>query len=384
MVNALSKELIVVSSRDGINEKVEFSKGKFIKREEEKISESEHGLFVSFIPDDEVLEEPIFDIKRIREMIKELSFLCKGLKFIYKLAGDDKQEEFFSNGLLDYLNDINRGKELICDPMYFYIEKDKFSLEVALGYNNGYSNETRFYTNNIPQSMGGTHSQGFKTALTTAINQYARDKKLLKDKDENFTGAELEEGQLLILNFKMIDPVFQGQAKEKLTSTEGRTMVQQLASNEITSWLYKNPSKAKAIIEKAKLAKKAKESAKKARENVRKLNEDKGKSKLTKLPSKLVDCYGKDRSKCELYIVEGNSASGGMVGARNSEFQAVMPIRGKIISTYKNSLEKITKNAEVMDIIKAVGLDFDAKTLKLEYNKNKLRYGKIVFAADGE
>lgn len=300
-VNALSKSFIVFSTRDGIEETLIFSKGILLNSNKKKVDKSLHGVKVVFTPDEEVLENPIFNENRIKNMIQEFSYLCRGLKFIYN--GEIYLSE---NGLLDYLNEINKGKDLICDPIYFYVEEGKFSLEVALGYNNKYGTDVRLFTNNVPQPQGGTHLTGFKVALTNEINKYARDKKLLKDKDENFTGEELSEGQILILNFKMIDPVFQGQAKEKLTSTEGRTIVQKLASIELSSWLNKNPSKAKDIVEKAKLAKKAKESAKKARETVRKLNSsNEGKSKLTKLPTKLVDCYSKDRSKCELILTEG-------------------------------------------------------------------------------
>ena len=249
-------------------------------------------------------------------------------------------------------------------------------------YNNSYSDTYKLFTNSIPNS-GGTHLTGFRTALTQSINKYARENKLLKDKDSNLVGDELKEGLTLVLSFIIPDPVFSGQTKDVLSSAEGRTIVQQLVSSEITQWLEKNPKDAKTIVEKALLARKAKEKAKKAKETVRNI-ETKSKNKLLNLPTKLVDSWSKKRLDCELLIAEGDSAASGLIGARDGEFQAVFPVRGKVINLFKNASEKVFANQEVVNLIKAIGLDFDAKTHKMIYDTNKLRYGKILLCADAD
>ena len=248
-------------------------------------------------------------------------------------------------------------------------------------YNNTYSDQYKLYTNSIPNSAG-THLTGFRTALTQTINEYAREKGLLKEKDANLIGDELKEGLSLVLSFIMPDPVFSGQTKDVLTSSEARSIVQRLVSSELKNWFNNNQKDAKNIIDKALLARKAKEKAKKAKEAVRNLEGKK--SKALKFDSKLADCYSKDRSKCEIYITEGDSASGNLKTARNNEFQAVMPVRGKIINTQKASLDKIQKNAEIMTMIEAFGLGIDTKTMKVTYNPDNLRYDKIIIMSDAD
>lgn len=375
-VNALSKKMIVKTRRDGIEEIVEFSKGKFISYKENKIDNSIIGTYVEFYPDDEVLEETKFNEKAIKDMAREFSFLCKGLTFFVN------DEKFFSkNGLSDYMEYLNPKKDFIAPPIYFEQSEKKFQLEVAIGYNNSYSSTVKLYTNNIPQEKG-THLTGFKAAWTAGLNAFARDNKLLKEKDENLTGSDYEEGMILILNFKMIDPVFKGQNKEELSSSEGRTYVQKLTTNALKDIFLYHKKDIKPIIDKAINARKAREAAKKAREAVRQPKEKK--KQFLNLPTKLVDCWGKDRSKCELFIVEGDSAAGGLVEGRDAEHVAVFPIRGKIISAYKNSNEKIFANQEVVNLIKALGLELDPKTNKLIYDSKKLRYGKVLLAADAD
>lgn len=375
-VNALSKKMIVKTRRDGIEEIVEFSKGKFISHKENKIDNSITGTYVEFYPDDEVLEETKFNEKAIKDMVREFSFLCKGLTFFVN------DERFFSkNGLSDYMEYLNPKKDFIAPPIYFEQSEEKFQLEVAIGYNNSYSSTVKLYTNNIPQEKG-THLTGFKTAWTVGLNTFARDNKLLKEKDENLTGSDYEEGMILILNFKMIDPVFKGQNKEELSSSEGRTYVQKLTTNALKDIFLYQKKDIKPIIDKAINARKAREAAKKAREAVRQPKEKK--KQFLNLPSKLVDCWSKDRSKCELFICEGDSAAGGLVEGRDAEYVAIFPVRGKIISSYKNSNEKIFANQEVINLIKAIGLDIDPKTNKLIYDSKKLRYGKIFLAADAK
>lgn len=375
-VNALSKKMIVKTSREGIEEIVEFSKGTFISYDKKIIDKNKTGVSVEFYPDEEVLEETSFNVESIKEMVREFSFLCKGLKFYVN------DELFFSeNGLFDYMEYLNKGKTLLTSPIYYDIKDGKFQLEAAIGYNDGYSSIIKLYTNNIPQ-LKGTHLTGFKSAWTACLNSFARDNKLLKDKDENLTGSDYEEGMTLILNFKMIDPVFKGQNKEELSSSEGRTYCQKLTTLAVKDLFETQKKSLTAIINKALNARKAREAAKKARDSVRQPKEKK--KQFLNLPSKLVDCWGKDRTSCELFIVEGDSAAGGLVEGRDAEHIAIFPVRGKIIAAYKAAAEKVFANTEVINLIKAIGLDLDSKTHKLIYDKKKLRYGKIMLAADAD
>lgn len=380
-VNAVSRKFIAMTSREGLKEIVEFSKGQFISHNEEKIDSSITGTSVEFYPDPTVLETIVFDVVAIRAMIQEFSFLCKGLKFIF-ITEDGKTEEFYSeHGLFDFMTYLNKDKNLITSPMYFEQEEDKFKLEVAIAYNSSYSSTVKLYTNNIPQEKG-THLTGFKTAWTAGLNTFARENKLLKEKETNLTGSDYEEGMVLILNFKMIDPVFKGQNKEELSSSEGRTYVQKLTSAAMKELFFTNKKDLKTVIDKALNARKARAAAKKARDAVR---EPKGKKdKLLNLPTKLVDAWSTKRNTCELLIVEGDSAAAGLIGARDSEYQAVFPIRGKLINLYKNTSDKVFSNQEVINIIKAIGLEMDNKSHKLVYDASKLRYGKIILAADAD
>ena len=288
---------------------------------------AEHGTTIIFKPDKEIFKEGIsLDYKKLKDQIQELAYLSPKLVFTFKF--EDKSEEIITsnNGLLDYINDLNKNKNLVTSVFYAEAEEDRLGIKLAMQYNDTYSDVYKIYTNSIPNS-GGTHLTGFRTALTQQVNEYARKHKLLKEKDNNITGEELKEGLTLVLSFIMPDPVFSGQTKDVLTSSEGRTIVQRLVSEKLAVWLERNPKDAKAIIEKALLARKAREKAKKAKEAVRKV-ETKG-SRLLNLPTKLVDCWSKNREECELAIVEGDSAAGGLVSARDGQFQAVFPIRGK-------------------------------------------------------
>ena len=377
-VNALSTKMVVTTAREGIKEIVEFSKGQFISSKE--IKSKEQGVSVLFYPDSEIFETIKVDENKLRTLIREFSFLCKGLTFEYIVNG--KSETFLSeNGLFDYIQFLSKDKEKLCEPIYFYKEEGSFQVEAAVGYTNGYSGITKLYTNNIPQEKG-THLTGFKTAWTMTLNQFAREKKWLKEKDDNLTGSDFEEGQILILNFKMIDPVFKGQNKEELSSSEGRTYVQKLTTEALKEYLQYNEKNIKILFDKAINAKKAREAAKKAREAARGVN--KKKEKALKFDSKLADCYSKDRKKCEIYITEGDSPSGNLKMARNNEYVAVMPVRGKILNVRKATLDKIQKNAEIMTMIDAFGLKVDTKTMKLTFEPDELRYGKIIIESDAD
>lgn len=379
-VNALSTKMIVTTAREGVKEIVEFSKGQFVSYN--KIKSDEQGVEVTFYPDAEIFETVKVDAGKLKELIREFSYLDKGLTFEFEDENTNEKETFLSqNGLYDYINYLGAKKEFIIDPLYFNERDGQFQVEVAIGYTSDYSNIVKLYTNNIPQEKG-THLTGFKTAWTSVLNKFGRDKKWLKEKDSNLTGSDFEEGQILIINFKMIDPVFKGQNKEELSSSEGRTYVQRLTTQALDTLLPTNEKAIKVLFDKALAARKARDAAKRARDAAR--NKAPKKKALLNLPSKLVDAWSKDREKCELLIAEGDSAASGLIGARDGEYQSVFPIRGKVINTYKNKPEKVFANQEVVNIIKALGLDMDTKTNKLIYDKNKLRYGKIFMCCDAD
>ena len=379
-VNALSTKMIVSTSRDGYKEIIEFSKGQFISYNKEDSNET--GVSVLFYPDAEIFDSLIIDYSKIEIMVREFSYLCTGLKFIYIDEINNINNTYYSEeGLRDYLYYLANNKNFITEPIYFNNRKDFFQIEVALVYTDSYSSTIKLYTNNIPQEKG-THLTGFKTAFTSFINNYAKEKNWFKAKDNNLTGTDLEEGQILILNFKMIDPVFKGQNKEELSSSEGRTYVQSLSTEALKEYGLTQEKNLKIIFDKAIQAKRVRETAQKAKEAAR--EKQAKKEKALKFDSKLADCYSKDRSKCELYVTEGDSASGNLKTARNNEFQAVLPIRGKILNTQKADIAKIQKNAEIMTMLDAFGLDIDMKTLKVLYDKSKLRYGKIIIMSDAD
>lgn len=383
---ALGIKTVAYSYRDGIEEMVEFSQGEMLKQiTDGKCVKDKHGTLVIWYPDKEIFKETQeFDRNRIeKELCQEYSFLNSGLTFVMKDERDGYEKTYYSeNGIRDYLDFLNGGKEYVLHPLYLSAEEGSFSIEVGIAYNSNYTPTIKLYTNSVPQ-FKGTHLTGFKTAWTAAINKFARENKWLKDKDENLTGDDLAEGQILIINFKMINPIFEGQVKGNLTSAEGRTYTNKLISNCIYDYLNASKAEIKNVVQKGLDARKAREAAKKAREAARGVKKDK-KKQLLNLPSKLVDCWCKDRLKCELFIAEGDSAASGLVEGRDAEIHAVFPIRGKIISAYKNKPEKIFTNAEVINIIKAIGLELDPKTQKLIYDTKKLRYGKILLAADAD
>lgn len=383
-VNAVSKKFIAKTRREGLEEIVEFSRGKFISHKENKIDNSITGTYVEFYPDEEVLEETKFDVKAIKTMVREFSFLCKGLKFIIIEENGTREEYYSKNGLADYMEYLNPKKDFIAPPIYFEQTEGKFQLEVAIGYNNSYSSTIKLYTNNIPQEKG-THLTGFKTAWTAGLNSFAKDNKLLKEKDENLTGADYEEGMILILNFKMIDPVFKGQNKEELSSSEGRTYVQKLTAQALKDIFLYQKKDIKPIIDKAINARKAREAARKARENAR--NKTEKKDKPLKFDTKLADASEKKRRDlCELYVTEGDSASGNLKDARDNRYQAVMPIKGKILNCQDTSPDKILKNAEISTIMDALfgasGWWTDGK--KIDYDITKIRYGKVIIMSDAK
>ena len=377
--NALSKMFCVQSMRDGKIATANFQQGKLIDYNVAKVSDSNtHGTVVKFIPDPEIFKEGTsLDVSLLRKQLQELAFLSPGLTFVLRI--DNNTEEIASkNGLLDYLDYLAKDRSNLTSKFYAETNEGRIGVKVAMMYCDQYTDSYKLYTNSIPNS-GGTHLTGFRTALTATVNQYARAKNLLKEKDENFTGDDLKEGLVLILSLTMPDPVFSGQTKDTLSSAEGRTIVQRLCAQSLTTWLNANEKDAKTIINKALLARKARENARKAKENVRNAA---AKTSRAVLPGKLADCSSKKREECEIFIVEGDSAAGSAKEARDRNTQAILPVRGKILNVLKADLHKAMQNEEIKSMITAFGLEI--KDNKIILNEEKLRYHKIIIMADAD
>ena len=377
--NALSEQFQVESFRDGKQAVARFKKGELIDYKVNNWPQKDMtGTRIIFKPDAEIFKEGIeLDYNSLRKQLQELAYLSPGMRFIFSYKEKDKEIIESKNGIKDYINDLNNNKNTLTSVFYAETLEDRVGVKVAMQYNDSYTDTYKLYTNSIPNSAG-THLTGFRTALTQTINKYARDQKLLKEKDANLTGDELKEGLTLVLSFIMPDPVFSGQTKDVLSSSEARTIVQRLVSQEIENWLAANKNDAKAIVDKALLARAAREKAKKAKETVRKQD----KQKRAVLPGTLADASSSDRKKCELFIVEGKSAAGSTKEARNRLTQAVFQLRGKVLNVLKVDLHKALQNKEISGLIDAIGLE--VKDGKVIVDESKLRYGKIIITADAD
>lgn len=382
--NALSETFTVTSIRDGKNAIARFEKGELKSYKERPFDEKAppeervHGTCVRFLPDATIFKEGIhLDYDALKKQIQELAYLSPGMTFKFKFEDKDEEEITSQNGIKDYINDLNSNKNTLTSIFYTENMEDRIGVKLAMQYNDTYTDNYKLYTNSIPNSAG-THLTGFRTALTQSINEYARDQKLLKEKDANITGDELKEGLVLVLSFIMPDPVFSGQTKDVLSSSEARTAVQRLVSKDIKVWLDSNPRDAKAIVNKALLARAAREKAKKAKETVRKVDN----KRRILLPDVLSDANSKVRHECEVFLVEGESAAGTTIKARNRSTQAVFQLRGKILNVLKTDLHKALQNKEISGMIDAFGLE--VKDGKVIVDESKLRYGKIIITADAD
>ena len=376
----LSHWLEVKTFRDGKYEDIRFQEGIFSKRDVGKVDNTTTGTSVMWQPSEEFFKNTEVEIKKIRDLFKTISCLCPGLTINLYYNGTKEVYES-KNGLNDLVDDAVKGNEIIDNRLSVDSSFDKFRLNLVLTYTSNYSSTIVPYVN-TGLTDTGAHITQLKTALTREMNKFFREKKWLKEKDENLSGDAIQEGIYLVFNYTAPSVSYDAQVKSRVTAIDTKFETQAFVEA-LQNWLNANEKEVKIIADKAILARKAADAAKKARDAARE-SEKKKKEKVLKFDSKLADCYSKDRMKCEIYVTEGDSASGNLKMARDNEFQAVMPVRGKILNTQKATLAQIQKNAEIMTMIDAFGLRIDPKTMKVTYNKEDLRYGKIIIMSDAD
>lgn len=380
VVNALSTTLDVTVYRDGKIHYQQFKRGVPVG-DLEIIGETDvTGTTTHFVPDPEIFTETIeFDYDTLANRVRELAFLTKGVNIIIEDLRDGKErrnEYCYEGGIKSYVEHLNRSKEVVHEePVYIEGEKDGITVEVALQYNDSYTSNIYSFANNINTYEGGSHEAGFKTGLTRVINDYARKNGVFKDGDSNLSGEDVREGLTAIISIKHPDPQFEGQTKTKLGNSEARTITDSLFSEALEKFLLENPDAAKKIVEKGVMAARARMAAKKARELTRR----KSALEVSSLPGKLADCSSKDPSISELYIVEGDSAGGSAKQGRDRHFQAILPLRGKILNVEKARLDKILSNNEVRSMITALGTGIGE-----DFTLEKARYHKIVIMTDAD
>ena len=375
----LSHGLTVETKRDGKMERINFIEGVFNKRTVEKCSKEMHGTTVKWQPSEEFFKNTEVEISKIRDLFKTISCLCPGLTINLDYNGE-KEVYQSKYGLNDLVDDMVKDTEIINNRLSIDYSQEKYKLNLVLTYTSNYSSKIIPYVN-TGLTDTGAHITQLKTCLTREMNKFFREKKWLKDKDDNLTGDDIQEGMYVVFNYTAPSVSYDAQVKSRITAIDTKPEISAF-SEALVSWLENNEKEIKGLFDKATAARKAREAAKKARDAARGKAEKK--KKALKFDSKLADCHSKDRMKCEIYITEGDSASGNLKMARNNEFQAVMPVRGKIINTQKATLAQIQKNAEIMTMIDAFGLNIDPKTLKITYNKEDLRYGKIIIMSDAD
>lgn len=374
----LSHWLEVMTYRDGMMEYIKFNEGVFEKRDVSKCN-LPTGTCVEWQPSEEFFTHTEVEISKVKELLKTIVCLCPGLTI--KLDNNGEKTEYFSqNGLRDYVDQKVKDKEIIDNRFYSKFKSGKESIDFILTYTTSYNGTIVPYVN-TGLTEKGSHITLIKALITKEFNKFFRDQKWLKEKDENLTGEDIAEGQYIVFNITASGVAYDAQVKSNITKIDMKPFINGL-TEDLRAWLETNKKEIKDIADKAINARKAREAAKKAKDTVR--NKAEKKQKALKFDSKLADCYSKQRNKCEIYITEGDSASGNLKTARNNEFQAVMPVRGKILNTQKATLDKIQKNAEIMTLIDAFGLTIDPKNMKITYNKEDLRYGKIIIMSDAD
>ena len=379
VVNALSTWLEVDIFHEGKIYRQRYERGKVMYPLKIVGDTDKRGTEVRFLPDPTIFEETVFDFSVLKQRLREMAFLTKGLKIVLK---DKRPEEnvaltfHYEGGIREYVEYLNKSKEVLY-PQVIYCEgkKGDVVVEVALQHNDSYNEGVYSFVNNITTPEGGTHLAGFRSALTKTFNDYARKNKLLKDSEQNLTGDDIREGLVAIVSIKIPEPQFEGQTKQKLGNSEARGAVDSVVSEQLTYFLEQNPNVAKIICEKAVLAQRAREAARKARDLTRRKSALDGMS----LPGKLADCSDKDPQNCEIYIVEGDSAGGSAKTARSRATQAILPLRGKILNVEKSRLDKILVNNEIRAMITAFGTGINE-----DFDITKLRYNKIIIMTDAD
>ena len=380
VVNALSTDLTVQVFKDGNIYEQSYSRGAVL--EDLKIigKTDKHGTSVYFVPDPEIFQETtVFDFDKLANRVRELAFLNKGLKLTitdFRPEEPVKKSFCYEGGIKSYVEHLNKSKQVLFEePIYVEGEQDGIQVEVAMQYTSGYHTNLLSFTNNIHTYEGGTHESGMKTALTRVINDYARRQKLMKENEEKLSGEDVREGLTAVISIKHPDPQFEGQTKTKLGNSEARTITDRLFSTHFDKFLMENPQVARKIVEKGILASKARLAAKRAREVTRK----KSGLEISNLPGKLADCSSNDPTITELFIVEGDSAGGSAKQGRSRHFQAILPIRGKILNVEKATLDKILANEEIRSLFTAMGTGFGG-----DFDLSKARYQKIVIMTDAD
>lgn len=376
----LSHWLDVITYRDGKSEFIHFKEGEFACRDSSDYATEPNGTLVKWSPSEEFFADTHVDIPAVRKLFKVITCLCPGL--IISLTIDGKKEEFHSShGLNDLIDEAVGDKELIKNRLTIKFAQDKCKLDLGLTYTSNYSSTIIPYVN-TGLTERGPHITQIKSVITREFNKFFKEKRWLKDKEENLSGDDIQEGMYIVFNITAPNVAYDAQVKSTVTRLDMTPYISALAS-EIQIWLTNNEKEVKMIADKAINARKAREAAKKAREAIREKDQKK-REKMLKFDSKLSDCHGTDRKKCEIYITEGDSATGGLQLGRNNEFQAVLPVRGKILNCQKATLAQIQKNQEIMTMIDAFGLTIDVDTMKITYYPENLRYGKIIIMSDAD
>ena len=380
VVNALSTDLTVQVFKDGNIYEQSYSRGAVLEDLKIVGTTDKHGTSVYFVPDPEIFQETtVFDFDKLANRVRELAFLNKGLKLTitdFRPEEPVKKSFCYEGGIKSYVEHLNKSKQVLFEePIYVEGEQDGIQVEVAMQYTSGYHTNLLSFTNNIHTYEGGTHESGMKTALTRVINDYARRQKLMKENEEKLSGEDVREGLTAVVSIKHPDPQFEGQTKTKLGNSEARTITDRLFATHFDKFLMENPQVARKIVEKGILASKARLAAKRAREVTRK----KSGLEISNLPGKLADCSSNDPTISELFIVEGDSAGGSAKQGRSRHFQAILPIRGKILNVEKATLDKILANEEIRSLFTAMGTGFGG-----DFDLSKARYQKLVIMTDAD
>jgi DNA gyrase subunit B len=380
VVNALSERLVAEVRREGKVYRQEFARGEPTTEVEVvgKAEKGESGTTISFLPDADVFEEVDLSAETLAQRLRETAFLTRGLRIVLidERAEGERYEFKYDGGIRDFVTHINEAKEPIHKRIvYFEIQTDDGAVEIAMQWNSSYVESVFSFANNINTHEGGSHLSGFKGALTGTLNKYARDKALLKEKEENLEGEDVREGLAAVISVKLRDPQFEGQTKTKLGNPWVRGLVEQTVNQKLAEYLEENPTDARQIIQKAIAARNARQAARKARDLTRR----KGALDNASLPGKLADCQTTDPAEAELYLVEGASAGGSAKDARDRQFQAILPLRGKVINSEKNRINKVLSNTEIQAIITAIGTGIGD-----EFDLTKLRYHRVIVMTDAD